>query len=102
MVQLAFVGCIDQIMLDLDNGRFPLALMWALPEVKQEGGAVVADIHVSFRGGDARIDPRPSEFEVFSPLRPTEVYACNEGPRWCHRLLPFRPPLLVGSERDRS
>lgn len=35
-----------QIMLDLDYGRFPLALMWALPEVMQEGGAVITEIHV--------------------------------------------------------
>lgn len=34
-------------MLDLDNHRFPVALMWALPEVMQEGGAVIAEIHVS-------------------------------------------------------
>ncbi|CAM9351795.1 unnamed protein product, partial [Ectocarpus sp. 8 AP-2014] len=34
-----------QIMLDLDNGRFPLALMWALPEVMQEAGTVIAEIH---------------------------------------------------------
>ncbi|CAM9576642.1 unnamed protein product, partial [Sphacelaria rigidula] len=34
-----------QVMLDLDTGRFPLQLMWALPEVKMENGCVLAEIH---------------------------------------------------------
>ncbi|CAN0332832.1 unnamed protein product, partial [Discosporangium mesarthrocarpum] len=38
-----------QIMLEIDSGRLPLQLMWAVQEVKSFGGHVLAEIH-DFRG----------------------------------------------------
>ncbi|CAM9248340.1 unnamed protein product, partial [Scytosiphon promiscuus] len=67
-----------QVMLDLDNGRFPLALMWALPEVLQGGGdgAVLAEIHdLRGTGVDAK-DPAVST-TLLQPFG--EVKVCPKG-----------------------
>lgn len=52
-------------MLDLDNNRFPAALMWALPEVMQEGGAVIAEIHVSAQSMPTTSTTHGRTFELF-------------------------------------
>lgn len=73
-------------MLDLDNGRLPLKLMWVLSEVKQQGGFVIAEIQVGWRSLEAWLtDVAPHLLLPF-----VEYYFCS-----CEGMVALRKPHVV-------